>query len=61
MSQWTHSMCNLCWDKKNPTREPYVIKDRMLENCCFCGEPTRSGIYVRENPATLPNCPQLHP
>lgn len=60
MSQWTHAQCNLCWDKANPNREPFVINGAVLEDCCFCGEQTRSGIYVRHDPNTLPNCSQLH-
>ena len=59
MSKWTHSICAVCWDNHNP-RNPYphtINKQfRDLETCCFCGEHTRDGIYIRANPETTPFC-----
>ena len=55
MSQWTHPICDDCWDELNPdrpaarTRPDYAERDR----CCWCGGDTESGIYLREDPATL--------
>lgn len=30
------------------------LKQRVIERCCFCLRATESGIYVREDPETLP-------
>jgi ribosomal protein L24E len=27
---------------------------RTVEQCAFCGRETKSGIYVRQDPATVP-------
>jgi hypothetical protein len=51
MSRWTHSICEGCWEKRDPNREPVRVKDREVEIYCFCGLTHASGIYVREDPA----------
>ena len=53
MSRWTHSICDSCWNIKEPIREPVHIMHGEIEICCFCGKETRSGIYVRYNPEEL--------
>ena len=59
MSQWTHSICEDCWDKKNPTK----LADRHGPGdddiCCFCQKKHNSGIYIRENPDNL-TCKGAH-
>jgi hypothetical protein len=49
-------MCAPCWNKRNPDR-PVVIRVpdsmRVDEHCCFCGEVTSAGIYVRQDPTKL--------
>ncbi len=52
---WTHPICDACWNKRNPRfrHRPARLRDIELEVCCFCGEKTRSGIYIREDPAEL--------
>lgn len=57
MSQWTHPMCAYCWLATNPGRQPMRLSEevRNIERCCWCGQETESGIYVRHNPAKLPN------
>lgn len=50
MSDWNHLICDDCWEKQNPNREPRRIKDLNSQHCCFCGNPTLSGIWVRNNP-----------
>jgi len=50
---WTHNMCQKCWDKKYPDREALTMKNAELTLCCFCGESNRDGIYVRHNPTEL--------
>jgi hypothetical protein len=52
MSKWTHSICTSCWNERNPDRPAITLADdfREIEVCCFCGENTRDGIYIRANP-----------
>jgi len=49
---WTHAICNACWKEIEPDREAARVSDmiRKIEMCCWCGTPTASGIYRRENP-----------
>lgn len=58
MSNWTHSICKTCWEKKtaaegNPDRIPVTVRNDSDKPCCFCAEPTMAGIYVRHDPAQL--------
>jgi len=54
-TKWTHAICNDCWDARNPNgRTPHRLKDPEPEYCCFCNEPTISGIYVRSDPEKTP-------
>ena len=39
----------------NPGREPHRIVVEYPDTCCSCGEPTRSGIYERADPADRPH------
>lgn len=53
---WTQPACDDCWDERHDyaakrIKEPY----RETEKCCYCGQDTISGIYVRENPAEVPH------
>jgi len=50
MSNWTHAICPACWLVKNPNRAPVRVATGDEEICCFCGEPTDDGIYLREDP-----------
>jgi hypothetical protein len=61
MSKWNHSICETCWKKQNPDREPIVIKPQFRdeETCCSCSLRHFSGIYVRSNPADMP-CNGVH-
>ncbi len=60
MSRWTHSFCAGCWAELNPGRTPVQLKDAPVETCCRCGRPTGAGIFVREDPLSLP-CGGEHP
>ena len=53
---WTHSICESCWNKREPGRKPRRMRDADLEPCCFCGVDHTSGIYVRENPDNVKYC-----
>lgn len=54
MSAWNHPCCDACWKGREPRRVPVRLSAPNVERCSFCGEPTMSGIYVREDPATVP-------
>jgi hypothetical protein len=47
--EWTHRICSRCWFDRN-SREPARMKFDESGKCCFCGETTDSGIYVRLSP-----------
>lgn len=57
-SSRTQPICNGCWTARNPDH-PSTVKILLRarsEECCYCAAPTRSGIYVRVDPAMV-----LHP
>lgn len=57
MSKWNHSICNACWERTRPGRVPArMMIGRRVETCCYCGTPTASGIYVREDPSKTDHC-----
>lgn len=53
MAGWTHLICEDCWNERHPTRRAVKVSFDDGAPCCFCGKDTSSGIYVREDPATL--------
>jgi hypothetical protein len=68
MSRWNHFICSFCWQERNPDIAAHVVRAAAhvlraahieSEVCCFCGEPTDSGIIVRENPDRVP-CKGAH-
>ena len=54
MSRWSHAICDNCWVEGNPVEYPVRLVQPVRERCCFCGDETESGIYVREDPKTAP-------
>jgi len=61
MSTWTHNICDDCWAKREPGRLAHRLCEAGMTTCCFCGKPTKGGIYVREDPTKLKcggNCKQ---
>lgn len=50
MGKWTHAICDDCYLIRWPDRQPIRLVNVQLENCCFCGHETDSGIYTREDP-----------
>lgn len=53
---WTQPCCDACWDERRPYAPKRITAGyRATETCCYCGEDTDSGIYVRENPAEVPH------
>jgi hypothetical protein len=61
-SNWTHPSCEPCYGALAFGREPVRIAEhfREQERCCFCGGPTRDGIYVRADPRLLALCSGPH-
>ena len=58
MSRWTHLACFSCYSKKYPKRTPSRLKPEEgqslpMEDCCYCGEGTAEGIYVRDDPVAV--------
>jgi hypothetical protein len=54
---WTQPVCDDDWAERNPDRpNPVRMNPEFTEQeqCCYCGKPTKSGIYVRVDPATVP-------
>jgi hypothetical protein len=52
-------MCDDCWAKRQDLLNPFspvrlTDENREEECCCWCGQQTRAGIYVREDPVLLP-------
>ena len=58
MMTWTHRMCDKCW-YKSYKRDPVRVRNDMIGKCCFCGNDTESGIYVRHDPRDL-GCEENH-
>jgi hypothetical protein len=51
---WTQPICEACWNERNPEREAVrVTVQEDAETCCYCGEHTSSGIFVRVDPKTV--------
>jgi hypothetical protein len=47
---WTHAICDDCFNHRKPGHHPVRVKDPDREQCCDCGRPTTSGIYIRDDP-----------
>ena len=54
MSAWNHAICSACWKASNPDRTPVRVLTPEVERCCYCGNDTASGIWVRDDPKTTP-------
>lgn len=57
--EWNHSICAECWNKQNPQRSPHALRNDPVKKCCFCGQDTSAGIYVRHDPRLL-SCAANH-
>lgn len=55
---YNHPICDRCWFARNPRLAPVRLGngdgDHSRVRCCFCGEATMSGIFVRMDPWELP-------
>lgn len=52
----SHAICNVCWDKRNPTRTITGACEGDLEVCCFCGDETCDGLFTPADPAEPKFC-----
>jgi hypothetical protein len=61
MSRWTHAICVGCWNARHPDRPASADANGRTEAhaCCFCGQQTTSGIFIREDPKTVA-CAGVH-
>ena len=50
---WTQPICTDCWGELNPDRPAHGLVDDACETerCVVCDRWTRSGIYIRIDPA----------
>jgi hypothetical protein len=46
-------MCEICWLLLNPNHPPITVRGGDPEKCCWCGNETESGIFVRYDPTEL--------
>ncbi len=53
MSRWNHAVCDLCWSEREPDRTPVRFTVAPTVDCCYCGTPTTSGIFVRQDPTEV--------
>jgi hypothetical protein len=49
-----HAICASCWQtraarQRQPLREPVRVNGAGIDACCFCGDLSTAGIYVRES------------
>jgi hypothetical protein len=56
MSRWTHAICDDCWDVYDPGHLSPRQDHGDDQTCCYCGTSTRSGLYVRADPAMVFHC-----
>lgn len=57
-NDWNHSCCDTCWLQRcraagEPDRVATRVRLDRFQPCCFCGTWHGSGIYIRQDPATL--------
>jgi hypothetical protein len=50
---WTQAICQKDWEKRYPGIAPTVLVDPIGEICAYCGEVTKDGIYIRDDPANV--------
>lgn len=48
---WTQPQCLDDYERENPDRPATRLRFPEDEICVTCGQPTRSGIYIRIDPA----------
>lgn len=53
MAEWVHTICYSCWNIREGHSVPHRMIEENQEECCFCGDLTSSGIYVRHDPTSL--------
>lgn len=61
MSRWTHRCCKPCWMHVlgRTWPPPHVVLEDEAGPCCWCGEDTSTGIYLRQDPIKM-RCQGAH-
>lgn len=63
MAGWTQPICAARWNQDYGSQGKGRIIDVDVDevgladsvNCCYCGKPTKSGLWVRIDPSTVPH------
>lgn len=52
MAEWTHAICSECYEREGEgAGVPHCLTAvERAERCCWCGQMTTSGIYLRRDP-----------
>lgn len=53
--RWTQPSCQQCYSNRYPGMSPSKFTEPEAETCCFCGQETHDGIYVRLDPYAVPH------
>ncbi len=50
---WNQAICDFCWYNLRGQARPVRVRPEYAELhvCAYCGDQTRSGIFIRDNPA----------
>ena len=51
--KWNWAVCDVCWNLREPDRQPCRVSWVDVERCAFCGELTISGIWLRCHPSEV--------
>lgn len=63
MANWTQPCCEACWVERNlqqtddggwTMRIPVRVTEARLTECCYCGNVTFVGIFLRVDPTQVP-------
>ena len=52
--RWTQPVCQKCYVEIY-SGKPSKMTGPIEEQCCYCGEQTQDGIYVRLDPYSVPH------
>lgn len=51
-----HPICARCAKRRYPDRRGVTVQPAKKENCCWCGQISTDGLYMRELRANVPKC-----
>lgn len=50
---WTQPVCVDCYTVRHAHHEPLRCVSPEMEHCCMCGQDTKDGIYILQDPETV--------